>query len=361
MKKISCSQFGSLIYLISLSSCLGNTANTLIDVANQDSWMSIFVSGIVGFIPFYVIIKLLEFKPELNIFEKNHYIFGKLIGNIINILLVLMFIFIAGAALWDLNNFISSQYLHKTPSLLIGIFMTITIIYLLTKDLFVMARTCFILFLIGFGLYFLGFIGLVSQIKLDRIMPILENGLIPPIKAGLMAVTYDILPLFVLTVIPKDKIDIKKTTNLFKWFYFSGLVIFIIIFLIVSIFGYKLAAMYEYPAFHLLKNISLFGFFERVESIISLRWIFYLMTLILMSIYFGLEFIKKTFKINSKKIINLIIIIFSLLILILSEYIFTNNTAKEYFMTNYFPYLSGFILGVIPIIIYIFSRFKKTI
>lgn len=359
MKKITNAQMGSIIYMLSLANGIGTTSNTLIGIAKQDAWISILIAAIIAFIPFFLIIKIIEYKPELNIFEKNNYLFGKIIGNIINILLILIFSFMAVSALWDLNNFISSQYLHLTPSLLIGIFMIITIIYMLTKDLIVIARTCFIMFIIGFILYLLGFLGLAWQINFDNIKPMFESGFVNILKGALISISYNILPVFLITVIPRDKMDIKNLNSLFIWFYLAGLVIFLIFFLIISIFGYNLASIYQYTPFHLLKNISLFGFINRIESTISIRWLFYLITFISMCLYFILQYIKNVFKIKNKTIINIIIVGLGLLTLYLSEIIFINNIIKEQFMLNYFPFFAFIILGFVPVVIFIFSKIKK--
>lgn len=359
MKKVNTSQIGSIVYMCSLANGIGATSNNLINIAKQDAWISILIAMVLSFIPFFLIIKIIEYKPELNIFEKNTFLFGKVIGNIVNILLILIFSFMASVALWDLNNFISSQYLHLTSSLLIGLFVIVTIIYMLSKDLVVMARTCFIMFVIGFILYLLGFSGLVWQINFDNIKPIFENSFSNIFRGALISVCYNILPLFFITVIPRNKMDIKNLNSLFIWFYFAGTIIFIIFFLIISIFGYNLASIYQYTPFHLLKNISLFGFINRIESTISIRWVFYSVAFISMCMYFVLEYLKKAFKMKNKVKINILIIGLGLLTLYLSEVIFTNNTINQQFMSNYFPFFAFFILGVIPIIIFIFSKFKK--
>lgn len=358
MKKITQLQFGSFIYMICLSNCLGTTLNILFTVSKQDSWISIILGGIIGIIPIYIITKIMAFKPEVSILEKNRILFGKILGNILNFVFALVFILWSILALWDLNNFISSQYLHMTPSFLIGIFVIITMIYMLIKDLKVIGRVSFILFIIGFSLYLFGFFGLISQLNMEKIKPIFENNFIETLKGGFLCMAYNILPLFVLTIIPKKDIDVKNLNKLFwKWFLFAAVVIFIIVFLIVSIFGYKLSSLYQYAAFHLLKNISLFGFIDRVESTISIRWIFYLIIIITLCLYFVIEYFRDTFKIKDKKKINIVISIFCVLVLIASEIIFANNTVKDLFTLNYFSIISIVCLGFIPIIIWIRTKF----
>ena len=81
--------------------------------------------------------------------------------------------------------------------------------------------------------------------------------------------------------------------------------------------------------------------------------------IIVMCLYFGIEYLKNIFRIRSKKITLIIIICISFLTLYLSEIIFLNNIVKEKFMLDYFPYIAFSILFIIPIIILIFSKIKK--
>ncbi|MEG1647675.1 MAG: GerAB/ArcD/ProY family transporter [Bacilli bacterium] len=360
IEKITSSQLGSIIYLMILSNCIGTTTNTVLTIARQDSWLSIILALIIGFIPLIIILSIMNYKPELNIIEKNQILFGKILGNIINAIVVITVFLLAIIALWDLTNFISSQYLYYTPPFLIGICFIITIIYLLYKDIIIIARTCFILFIIGFFLYFLGFFGLIWQIDLNRIKPFLEISFTNIGYGAILTIIYNIIPLYIITIIPKSKINYRRLNlSCLLWYFFSLMILFIIVFLIESIFGPNLAILYQYSPFHLIKNISLFGFINRVEKTFSLRWIFYLVIFITMCLYFILEYFQTTFKKYPKKILKSLILILPLLTLFFSEIIFQNNLDKEDFTMNYLPIISISTLGLVPFITWIIIKLNK--
>ena len=110
--KIKLSQIGSVVYLVVLANYLGTTSGTIINMAKQDAWFSVLFAFIVGLIPIFIFIKIMDFKPDLNIAQKNVYIFGKVFGNFINILLMIStFIFLIGQLIILLGHSICIEHL----------------------------------------------------------------------------------------------------------------------------------------------------------------------------------------------------------------------------------------------------------
>ena len=358
--KIKLSQIGSVVYLVVLANYLGTTSGTIINMAKQDAWFSVLLAFIVGLIPIFIFIKIMDFKPDLNIAQKNVYIFGKVFGNFINILLMIStFIFLI-SIYWTTNNFIGSQYLHRTPTLLIGFCGATCIIYLLNNDIYTILRTLFILFIIGLSLYIFGSIGLINQFKMDNLKPFFENGLSNPLIAGFKTICYNIFPLFFITIFPKNSIENsnKLTKTILKSYFLGGSIMFFIILLTIGIFGPKLSELFQYTAYQLLKNISLFGFIDRIESIISIRWILYIVGFSVIASYFINTILNNMIKINKKVniFLNFVLVISAT---ILSEMIFNNHIDKQIFTSNILPFLSLISYFIIPIIILISSKLKK--
>jgi len=361
-KKITLSQVASLIYILILFNYIGTTSDTIIPLAKQDAWLSIIITFIIGIIPLFIFLKIMDYEPDLSIIEKNKKIFGKFFGNVINILLSLFFIFLVSFSFHNTTIFLSSQYLHRTPTLFIALCTSVPIIYLLSKDFSVILKTLFILALIGIILYLLGFFSLIFQIRTESFKPFLEYGITNPFIGGIKSVTYNILPLFLITLIPKNKIE--KAHNLCKTVIITYTICFIVMFLIVfitiGVFGPKLSALYQYSAFQLLKNITVFGSINRIESTISIRWILYIIGFIVLALYFVLETINTAFKLGNKIIKIIVIFVLPIGSVLLSEWLFENNVSKIEFSEKFLPFVSCFFLFLIPLIILIFSKLKKT-
>lgn len=353
MKKLSSLQFCAIEYFLILANNVGITTYILFNYAAQDGIISIILGTILGLIPLIIYLKIINTKPELNIFEKIEDKFSKT-GKIINLILTLAIAFFIATNYNNLIDFISSQYLSKTPHIIIALSFLPAIIYILTKGTTVIGRTVFILLIISLSFVFLTIIGLIWQIKIDNILPILENGIKNPLICSLIYLTYNITPLFLLTIIPKNEILDKEKLNkrIIITYILANIIILIIYFLTLSILGANLANLYQYPEYDVLKKVSLIGFIERTESTISLRWTFYAFTLTVIGILFISKYIIHTFKIKNEKTNKKIIAIISLIIVLWGKFIFQNSAKFNKTIFNKLPILISIIMILIPFIIY---------
>lgn len=352
MKKLSTLQLCAIEYFLILANNVGLTTYILFHYAKQDGMISIVLGTILGIIPLLIYLKIMNTKPELNIFEKIETLF-KNTGTIINIILVLSITILTTINYNSLINFISSQYLSKTPNIIIALSFLPAIIYILKKGTTVIGRTVFILLIISASFVMLTISGLIWQIRIDNILPILEHGLKQPIICSLIYVTYNITPIFLLTTIPKNEIIDKEKLNkrIIITYIIANIIILIMFFLTLSVLGQNLSNLYQYPEYDVLKKVSLIGFIERTESTISLRWTFYVLTTTIMGIQFVTKYIKHIFKIKNEKTNQKIITITSLIITLFGNKIFTSITRFNPITYNLLPFLILIILIIIPTII----------
>lgn len=351
MKKLSTLQFCAIEYFLILANNVGLTTYILFNYAKQDGLISIILGTILGFIPLAIYLKIINTQPELNIFEKIEYKFKN--AKIINLILVIGIAFFTATNYNNLIDFISSQYLSKTPQIIIALSFLPAIIYILNKGTTIIGRTVFILLIISIALVLLTILGLIWQIKIDNIFPILENGIKEPLICSLIYIAYNITPLFLLTVIPKNEILDKEKLNkrIIITYIISNIIILLIFFLTLSILGTNLANLYQYPEYDVLKKVSLIGFIERTESTISLRWTFYVFTITVLGILFISKYIIHTFKIKNEKTNKKIIIIISTIIVIWGKLIFQNSSKFNKITYSKLPILLSIIMIIIPFII----------
>lgn len=360
VNKITCFQYGILIYFIIRSMSLGISMNSYIHIGGVDGYLAPLIGMIIGFIPLYIFIKLLNYKPELNIYEKFDYLFGKKFGKIINIIIDGTIIFLTCIVFWNLLNFIGSQYLFRTSTLYVAIIFGICFIYTCTKSLNTLVRTSNILFYLSIIIFLICALGLIGNAKLTNLLPFLEHGIKNPILSSLAHVAYSILPLNLLLFIPKNDIqNNKKLTKTIIFFYvFANIGRFIVIFYVLSVFGIDLASMYEFPDFVLLRRIATTGFFQRFESILATQWIFD--SFMMLSICF--HFIKYSFKnITKFKYDNIFISILIIIIcFISSNHLFKSNTSGDNFILYKLPFVMLVILFILPLLVFLRSKAKKT-
>lgn len=344
--KISTLQIFSLCWQVMLSVNIGIINYISLTSVNQDGWIAIIISCILGLIPVLLYLYLMNYRPEMNFTELNQYLFGKIGGKIINTVIALLIAFCVVLYFNNLNNFITSQYLHKTPTLFGIIIFSIPVIYLLNQGLSTIGRTSFILFIFGIILLILTLFGLVGQVDLTNFLPILEHDVSDIFKTSLLIVPYTSFSVILLLSIPKKDISDSHKLNkrVITAYFTSFLVVLMAVFFVVAVLGPELAQLYQYPEFHVLKRISIGGFIERVESTLSLRWIFYIFTTLVFGLYFIKQYIKTTFKIDKEKRLNIISSIVGTILLISSNWLFSSNTESNMM-----------ILKVIPLFLYIIN------
>lgn len=218
------------IFSAFLMRCLftGPVVYSVLHIARQDGWISMLLSLALSFIPLFIYYLLLNHDSKLNIVGLSHKYLG-ILGKIITLLLALFVFFQASMVLWNMINFISSQYLYQTPLVVISILFMVAILYLSSRGLSAMGRSGIVMFIISIMLFFLSFFSLFTKISIKEVFPIFEFGAIPIIHASGVSLSYNVLPLFVLLIIPKDNIeDNKKIGRSFLKIY---LFIFITLFL----------------------------------------------------------------------------------------------------------------------------------
>lgn len=362
METIKKNQYSVILFFLIRAPFLGIIINSLFNIARQDALISVGISFIIGLIPLIIFLLLLNHDENLNINGLIDKYFNKYIGFFMKMLLCIIFIFHSSILLWNLGNFINSQFLYKTPMFIIIALFMIPIINIANKKLSTIGRTSFIFFLLTALLYIQTALALSSKCDLSNLGPFFEHGISPIIDASINVFSYCALPIFSLLIIPKNSIqNNKKLTKSILYIYIiSYISLAIIIFFINTVLGLELTLFYEYPEYHILKMINIAAFIQRVESLISFQWFYDIIITLTIFIYYITKTVQNTFKTNDK-LNKWIILLISLIIVILSRKLFSNNTAAFEFIIHKYKYFIIPFLFIIPLIILIKSKIKRKV
>ena len=353
MNKINKSEMGSLSFFLIRASFIGITFNSLINISKQDSYISMIIAFLIGFIPFILIYYIFNYEPNLSLPQKNLKLFGNILGTIINIILIWFTFFITLIIFSNLVTFIFSQYLNKTPTLIISIVFIFAIVYVLIHDIKTICRTAMILFFFTTFLFLLSLIGLSTQISIDNFKPFLESSYISLFKGSYSFITYNILPLYFLLIIPKNDIDNKHFfKHITLGYIFASISLFFVLLTTIGIFGIKLCQLYEYPEFQVLKYVSLIGVSARIDGILIIQWIFDLLIFIIMGMYFILECTKTMFKVNK----HIYAYILGILLILLNEFVINDLIINK---LSVIPHIISIFISGLLIIMFINIKFKR--
>lgn len=357
-KKLHLLEYNTISYFLFRNSFIGICISNLFLISRQDSWLAIILATILGFIPLGLYYLILTKNPKKNINDFIKDSCPPIIGKIVSLVTCLAVFLFTSLLFWSLINFISSQYLYKTPDIAIAITFALVLYYISNKSINVIGRTANILFYLAIILFMVSITGLVFQINLSNIKPILETGFSPIFKSSLYVLAYNVTPLFLLTIIPLDQVNNQKhfVRNSVIFYIVGAITIFIVLFSTLTIYGANFVQVLQYPSFHILKRISSFGFIQRVESILSLQWIMDIFISLTMGIYFVKRTLEQTIKVKECKISSFILIT---LLLIVTNYLFKNNTVENNMVLSIFPFIVTIFFFFIPAFIYVVQKIKE--
>ena len=117
-KKIGHKGFASLLFFLSQEIFLGVGLTRILSISEQNSWISILIAFIIGFIFLNMIMYVMNYKKDLNVFEKIDILFGKF-SKIINFILFSLVTLYFMFSLWNLSIYIQNKFLDQTPKFLI--------------------------------------------------------------------------------------------------------------------------------------------------------------------------------------------------------------------------------------------------
>ena len=346
--KIDKLEFCSMVFMLIMSPFLGMGIYNLLKFSNNDAVISIFISYILNIIIFLIFKYIFNYKPKLDLNKKLNTLFKT---KYIKISLALLFFINLTALSYNINSFIISQFLSETPIIFIVIIISILIIYINKKGIQIISRVSTFLALLSIILILIAIFGSYSTFDLTNILPILKDGIKAPLLGSFYTLTINSIYIFVLLIIPKENINNNQKLN--KYIFITSSIVFLIFIAIttytISVLGINLALMYHYPAYITMKEITIFGFIDKIENFIIIHWIFEMFITLSLIVYF----VSKLTDIKP-----IIIITFNILFHIT---IFTNSTKFNYLVTRYIPISSVLIIIIMLIISIKIKKSYKTL
>lgn len=358
-EKVNSINICMLLSSLTKASFFGSGFHYIYNNSGTGALFSVLLGVILGFFIVLLYLKIITDKPlHLKIKES----FPKPIAYIINFFIIIISLSIACLVFFRIIDFLSTQYLTNTPSLILGLLVISLIFYLLCKNLEVLTRFGIICFFITGFLILINVAGLIPFVELDNYKPLELNFPSGFIKSSLTFALLFAGPCFFTTMFGRNNIiDKDKLNKRFIIFYFiSALFIFLIFFFVLACLGNETIKLFTYPVYIVLKKISIFNFIESIQNITFFLWYIYLHILATCSLFFVKNTIisNLNIKINTKKSV-IISLILCLIIFVLSFAILEENYLISNAIYKILPILLNLALVIISFIIFIIFKIKK--
>ena len=294
--------------------------NLIISISKNDSIFSIILGSIFGLILVKCYFYINDKMPSKNIFEKINASFPKVIAKVFIFILILLFILISSYILYNLSLFVNYNLLNDINILPISILLVLSCVYLSSKGINTITRASGIFIFILIFLVIISLVALINYSNPVNLYPLLTNKFFNIYEGSIYYSILSVTSLFLLLIIPKDKIECNKKYSkyMITAYIVNSVYILISFILVISILGIKLTSILNYPDIIVLQKVSLLNFIERIEDIISFKFMFDGFLTIAVTIFYIKEGIISLFKIKTH---NNIVIIPGLIILIISIYL----------------------------------------
>ncbi len=356
--KISDRQFRILVILFTVGSTILITPATLAKNAKQDAWMVPLVSMAIGLLNIWFFTKVAYLYPDKTFVECLEALLGKWLGKAVGLMFAFWGFITSAALVWYVGNFITSQFMPETPEFVTNLLFVSIMIFALRLGIETIAHAAEILVPWIIVLFIAVVILLLPEVKFENLLPVMENGFKPIIKATIIhssILTYPLIAL--LMVFPCSVTHTKKTKKEFYIGYLiGGSMIFLTSLFTILVLGSDITSISQFPSFLLAKKISIGNILERMEGIVAVIWIITIFFRTLFYLYTGFMGLSQVLRLKDYKYI---LLPSGLILAVLSLIVYPNPAyASEWNTTTWVPFVGTFAL-ILPLVLLMVAVFRK--
>ncbi|WNR46095.1 GerAB/ArcD/ProY family transporter [Paenibacillus roseipurpureus] len=325
-------------------------------VAKQDAWLAVIIAIAISFlfIPLYVAISnQMKMKSVFLYFQA---LFGNVGGRTLLSLFIFMFPFLIFIlTLRNLGDFVTTSIIPQTPAQVIYAIMLFTVVYALYLGIQPLVRSVEIFFPLAMFLMLILIVSVIPNYKVDQILPVLEHGWKPPIRASLLLAAFpfmeSVLLLFFVPFVESGKI-LKKI--LIKSTMISGIFFFIITGSVLVVLSPELTENLVFPSYFVIRTISFASFYERFEVLVAVIWFISMFCRLSLLMYISAKGLSESLSIKNYRSL---LIPLSGIAFIMADVVWPNLTYLNEFITIWPSY--AMVFGyVLPILLWVIGRIK---
>ncbi|MEW9669860.1 endospore germination permease [Ammoniphilus sp. 3BR4] len=315
--KIGIKQFTILVIMFTIGGSVLVAPSQLVSQAKQDAWIASIVGVAIGLLLVLLYSHLGSRFPEMTLAEYCEEILGKWLGKIVSFLFFIYFFLHAAGLLRAIGDFMTTQILPETPIQAIHIIFFMIVVMGVRLGLETFARASEILLPWVLFLFFILVLSIAPQIELQKIQPILEEG-IKPVMAG----TFQVLGLpylqlvMLLMIFPYVNRNQEAKKAFLLGTLMGGILLIVITSLSILVLGPDLTERQMYPSYTLAKKINVGNFLQRVEAMVAGIWFITIYFKLAIVFYVSTVSFAQTFKLKDYRFLifplGMIIIVLSI-------------------------------------------------
>lgn len=340
-----------IVFIIGTSLAISSYSASL-----QNTWISTILA--IGFATPVVLIYagILNTHPGKDLFQILDLLFGKIIGRFIGFLYTFYFIHLGALCIRNITEYIQVVSFPETPQYFTAIFLGILAIYIVKSSLEVVARVNKFLFPLLILILFVTFVLVIPNANVNNLLPILENGWLPVIKASFLPFSFPFGETVIFLTLLNTVEEKKKNTKIFLLgIYGGGFFILTTTLRNILILGFPFLSSSTFPSYQALSLINIGNFVRGIEIIVSILITiagFIKISVCLLAACIG---ICRIFNFSDYKWVSAPI---ALLMMSLSFILF-NSTMHMFEWVKIYKYYAFPFQVILPIIIFVVGIIKK--
>lgn len=271
-KRISLSQTVYLLMILVISTADIFLPAIIARQAGRDAWISVLIATALSIVFGLIWLPLASRFPDETFPDYLPKILGQPLGGLLGLLYVLFFLSLISVVAREFGALAATAFLPLTPVIILEVAITAISVYAALEDIEVIARTNEALFPLGLFLLVSVFILTTKDMEFKNYLPILENGLKPPILGALtlsawMGETF--LMLYLYPYINNKNMAVYGIIG-------SHILIgggLLLGTSSIALFGAELTADIVIPPLAMVQIINLANFIQRLDAVIMATWV----------------------------------------------------------------------------------------
>ena len=333
-------------------------SSSIARIAGRDAWISALLATIIGLLSVWINNYLRELYPDKTLIELIRLLLGKWLGGIISILYVFVALLTGAQIIWYVGDLVTTIYITEASSYLINALFIVSLVIALLYGLEAMYRAVTIYFYFLFPLYILTLLLLIPGIKIENLLPIMENGISPVLIGTIPLLSLSVWPIIVLNMIPLSEFsDPKNAKRSTLYGYLLGMVTaFVGVVMCILVLGDTITANLRFPLFVLSREVDVDTIISRIEAVVVAVWLTTNLISTFFFIYMGIKGISQVLKLNDYK--NIVIPV-GLILGVISQFIYKNVPYQLRWDTETLPSLTFTIGFGFPVVLLIVAAIRK--
>jgi len=325
--------------------------------AKKDLWLADIIAMVMALAMAYIYARLHYLFPKKDLYDILRLCFGKLIGEVILIILICFFMYWTADVMVNYGNFISAVSLDKTPQIVPMMVLAVLCAWGISNGIKVMGKWSELFLLIPcFGLLLLTLL-LIPKMNYNNLLPIIGEGIKPVLAGAFDAFSFPFGQIFAFSIVFSNFKSRKSPYKIYSiGLIFAGIMLLITSLIGILVLGAEDAISTHYPTYATASRVDIGEFFQRVEVVVAISFVlggFIKVGVLLQCTCIGISKV-----LNFKDYIFLIVPV-TLLVINLSYFQYDSIIHYNRFQADTWLYFTFPFQVILPIIIWIVAEIRK--